>query len=169
LQILIGTLINILVTGLVFVKISRPKGRRQTLVFSKNAVVCRRDGQYQLMFRVGDMRTRSHLIGTSVRALLVRTTQTVEGESIPLCQFPLALETETGHKDSYIFLAWPVTVVHRIDSMSPLWGKSADHMRKEDFEIIVILEGTVELTGTTTQVFLHSSAAKISHSTYSTV
>jgi len=63
LQIYVGTLINILVTGLVFVKISRPKSRRQTIVFSRYAVVCRRNGQYQLLFRVGDMRTRSHLIG----------------------------------------------------------------------------------------------------------
>jgi len=145
LQIYVGTLINILVTGLVFAKISRPKGRRQTLVFSRYAVICRRDGQYRLLFRVGDMRTRSHLVGTSVRALLVRNRLTAEGEVIPLCQFPLNLETETGHNDSYIFLVWPVTVVHRIDSTSPLWDMSADQLSKEHFEIIVILEGTVEL------------------------
>lgn len=78
--------------------------------------------------------------------------RTAEGELIPLCQFSLALETETGHNDSYIFLAWPVTVAHRINSTSPLWDKSEQHMYKEHFEIIVILEGTVELTGTTTQV-----------------
>jgi len=77
---------------------------------------------------------------------------TAEGERIPLCQFSLALETETGHNDNYIFLVWPVTVVHRIDSSSPLWDMSEHQLRKEHFEIIVILEGTVELTGTTTQV-----------------
>lgn len=152
LQIYIGTVINMLVTGLVFVKISRPKSRRQTIVFSHYAVVCRRNGQYQLLFRVGDMRTRSHLIGTSVRALLVKNILTSEGELIPLCQFSLSLETETGHNDSYIFLVWPVTVAHRIDSNSPLWDMSETHLHKEHFEIIVILEGTVELTGTTTQV-----------------
>ena len=154
LQIYVGTLINILVTGLIFAKISRPKSRRQTLVFSRSAVVCRRDGQYQLSFRVGDMRTRSHVIATSLRALLVRNILTAEGEIVPLCQFSLALETETGHNDSYIFLVWPVTVVHRIDSTSPLWDMSADQMRKEHFEIVVILEGTVESTGATTQVDL---------------
>ena len=159
LQIYIGTLINILVAGLVFAKISRPKSRSQTLVFSQNAVVCLRDGEYQLLFRVGDMRTRSHLIGTSVRALLVRDKRTYEGEIIPLCQFSLALETETGHNDSYIFLVWPVTVVHRIDSTSPLWDMEPDQLyeMKEHFEIIVILEGTVELTGAATQVLTYFS------------
>lgn len=151
-QIYLGTFIRILVTGLFFAKISRPKSRRQTLVFSRHAVVCRRDGQYELMFRVGDMRTRSHLIDTTVRALMVRDKLTAEGELIPLCQFSLALETETGHNDSYIFLAWPVTVVHRIDSSSPLWDLSSDQLHSEHFEIIVILEGTLELTGMITQV-----------------
>lgn len=89
-----------------------------------------------------------------MRALLVRNILTAEGERIPLRQFSLALETETGHNDSYIFLVWPVTVVHRIDATSPLWDMSADQLHKEHFEIIVILEGTVELTGTTTQVLL---------------
>lgn len=163
-QIYVGTLINILVTGLVFAKISRPKSRRQTLVFSQSAVVCRRDGQYQLLFRVGDMRIRSHLVGTSVRALLVRNRRTAEGEVIPLCQFSLALETDTGLNDSYIFLVWPVTIVHRIDETSPLWEMSADQLANERFEIIVILEGTVELTGVTTQVFILSFTAEFSYS-----
>ena len=121
-------------------------------MFSQSAVVSRRDGQHQLLFRVGDMRTRSHLVASSVRALLIRNRLTAEGERVPLCQYSLALETETGHNDSYIFLLWPVTVVHRIDSTSPLWEMSAQQMRSEQFEIIVILEGTVESTGTTTQV-----------------
>jgi potassium inwardly-rectifying channel subfamily J, other len=48
-------------TGLVFAKLSRPKKRAETLLFSKNAVICRRDGQLCLLFRVGDMR-KSHIV-----------------------------------------------------------------------------------------------------------
>ena len=81
----------------------------------------------------------------------MRNRLTAEGEVIPLCQFSLALETETGLNDSYVFLVWPVTVVHRIDAASPLWQMSADQLRKEHFEIIVILEGNLESTGVTTQ------------------
>jgi hypothetical protein len=50
-----------LMTGLVFAKLSRPKKRAETLLFSKNAVICRRDGQLCLLFRVGDMR-KSHIV-----------------------------------------------------------------------------------------------------------
>jgi Inward rectifier potassium channel C-terminal domain len=53
-----------LMTGLVFAKLSRPKKRAETLLFSKNAVICRRDGQLCLLFRVGDMR-KSHIVEVS--------------------------------------------------------------------------------------------------------
>lgn len=48
--------------GVVFSKISRPKKRTQTLMFSKYAVICQRDGQLCLMLRVGDMRKVTILI-----------------------------------------------------------------------------------------------------------
>jgi len=63
---------------------------------------------------------------------------TKEGETIPLCQYPLDLETATYNS---VFLVWPATVVHRINSCSPLWDVSAEQMLSEQFEIIVILEG----------------------------
>ena len=66
---------------------------------------------------------------------------TKEGETIPLCQYPLELETATCNSNSFVFLVWPATVVHRINSASPLWDISAEQMLTEQFEIIVILEG----------------------------
>lgn len=66
--------------GIVFAKMARPKQRTQTLLFSRNAVIAMRDGLLCLMFRVGDMREKSHLIGSSVRAQLVRPHTTKEGE-----------------------------------------------------------------------------------------
>ena len=146
-----GLFIQMLITGIIFAKISRPKGRSQTIMFSQKAVICKRDGQYNLLFRVGDMR-KSHIIGTSIRAILVKNRLTSEGESIPLCQYPLAIETETSHIDSFVFLIWPVTVVHRIDETSPLWDLSLQKLMSEHFEIIVLLEGTIESTGMATQV-----------------
>lgn len=65
-----GVFIQSLVTGIVFAKLSRPKRRAHTIMFSRNAVVSKRNGQYCLLFRVGDMR-KSHFVGTSIRALLV--------------------------------------------------------------------------------------------------
>ena len=66
-------------TGLVFAKLSRPKKRAETLLFSKQAVVCKRDGQLCHMFREGDMR-KSHIVEAHVRAILVRKRVTEEGE-----------------------------------------------------------------------------------------
>ena len=57
-----GVIIQALMTGLVFAKLSRPKKRAETLLFSKNAIVCKRDGQLCLLFRVGDMRDRKSVV-----------------------------------------------------------------------------------------------------------
>jgi hypothetical protein len=43
-----------------------------------------------------------------------------------------------------LFLVWPLTIEHYIDENSPFWTISADDLRKERFEIAVILEGIVE-------------------------
>jgi potassium inwardly-rectifying channel subfamily J len=75
--------------------------------------------------------------------LFIMYRQTKEGEVIPLCQYPLDVQTETCNaSDNFVFLVWPVTVVHKIDSSSPLWNVSAEQLLTERFEIVVILEGT---------------------------
>lgn len=57
--------------------------------------------------------------------------------------------------DDYIenaLLIWPLTVVHKINSGSPLYEMSAADLLYERFEIVAVLEGTSESTGQTTQV-----------------
>lgn len=68
--------------GIVFAKMARPKQRSQTLMFSRNAVICQRDGQLCFMFRVGDMREKSQLIGATIRARYIRSRVTAEGETL---------------------------------------------------------------------------------------
>uniref|UniRef100_A0A1B6C9Q4 Inward rectifier potassium channel C-terminal domain-containing protein n=1 Tax=Clastoptera arizonana TaxID=38151 RepID=A0A1B6C9Q4_9HEMI len=149
LQSIWGMMIQAFMVGIIFAKMARPKQRSQTLLFSRNAVICQRDGQLCLMFRVGDMREKSHLIGAKIRAQMIRPRNTKEGEHLSpsLCELDL-------HVDDYqadIFLIWPKIVVHKIDSASPLYHISAEDMMHERFEIVVILEGTTESTGQTTQ------------------
>lgn len=135
--------------GIVFAKMTRPKHRTQTLLFSKYAVICQRDGELTLMFRVGDMR-KSHIIGANVRAQLIKTKMTKEGEVIS--QYQSELEVGTDGCSSDLFFIWPMVVCHKINEDSPLYGMSAsDLIQQERFEIVVILEGTVESTGQTTQ------------------
>lgn len=38
-------------------------------------------------------------------------------------------------------------ISHEIDARSPFWDMSQAQLEKEDFEIVVILEGMVEATG----------------------
>lgn len=143
-----GIVVQALMTGLVFAKLSRPKKRAQTLMFSQKAVVCERDGQLCLMFRVGDMR-KSQIIEAHVRAIMVTKRITQEGEILPFHQKNIKLET--SDEEGRLFLIWPATVEHKIDQDSPLWDISANDLIHRHFEIMVILEGIVESTGMTTQ------------------
>ncbi|CAG9786096.1 unnamed protein product [Diatraea saccharalis] len=70
-QSIVGVFIQAFMVGIVFAKLSRPKKRAQTLLYSRNAVICLRDGQLCLMFRVGDMR-KSHIVEAHIRAQLIR-------------------------------------------------------------------------------------------------
>ncbi|XP_055314353.1 G protein-activated inward rectifier potassium channel 3-like isoform X2 [Sitodiplosis mosellana] len=147
-QSIYGVFVQAFMVGIVFAKMTRPKQRTQTLLFSKYAVVCQRDGYLTLMFRVGDIR-KSHIIGANIRAQLIRTYATKEGELNP--QYVTELEIGTDGCASDLFFIWPMVVVHRIDESSPFYNMSAADMLQEKFEIVVILEGTIESTGQTTQ------------------
>ncbi|CAM9817147.1 unnamed protein product [Bubo scandiacus] len=147
-QSIVGSMIDALMVGCMFVKISRPKKRAQTLIFSKNCVISRRDEKLCLMFRVGDLR-ESHMVDAKIRAKLIKSRQTAEGEFIPLEQSELNLGYDTG--EDRLFLVEPQIICHVINRRSPFWDLSAESLRREQFEIIIILEGIVEATGMTCQ------------------
>lgn len=158
--------------GIVFAKMARPKQRSQTLIFSRYAVICQRDGKLCFMFRLGDMRKKSHLIGATIRTRFIRSRVTSEGEtlsphvtylkvreehrrwtcflclSIPLYSFA---QTTVDDFDEQVFLFWPTVAVHVIDQDSPMYALSAADLLNERFEVVVVLEGTTESTGQTTQ------------------
>ncbi|XP_016147565.1 G protein-activated inward rectifier potassium channel 3-like isoform X2 [Sinocyclocheilus grahami] len=148
LQAILGSMVNAFMVGCMFVKISQPNKRAETLVFSRNAVISLRDDQLCLMFRVGDLRS-SHIVGANMRAKLIKSKQTQEGEFIPLDQTDISVGFETG--DDRLFLVSPLVISHEIDVRSPFWDMSQGQLEKEDFEIVVILEGMVEATGMTCQ------------------
>ncbi|CAL1673652.1 unnamed protein product [Lasius platythorax] len=143
-----GVMIQAFMVGIVFAKMTRPKQRTQTLLFSRNAVICQRDGELCLMFRVGDMR-KSHIIGASVRAQMIRSRTTKEGEVLSQHQQELMVGTDGENGD--LFFIWPTIIIHRINESSPFYNMSAENMLIERFEVVLILEGTIESTGQTTQ------------------
>ncbi|XP_076058169.1 G protein-activated inward rectifier potassium channel 4-like isoform X4 [Oratosquilla oratoria] len=147
-QSITGVMIQAFMVGIVFTKLSRPKKRTQTLMFSRNACICLRDDKMCLLFRVGDMR-KSHIIEAHVRAQLIRKRVTKEGEVLPFFQYELDVGYDIG--EDRIFFIWPMTIVHKIDENSPLYSLSAQDLLRDKFEIVVILEGVIESTGMTTQ------------------
>ncbi|KAG8434452.1 hypothetical protein GDO86_012720, partial [Hymenochirus boettgeri] len=147
-QSILGSVIDALMVGCMFVKISRPKKRAETLIFSKKCVVSHRDEKLCLMFRIGDLRD-SHMVDAKIRAKLIKSRQTKEGEFIPLEQSEINLGYDTG--EDRLFLVEPQIICHFINDRSPFWEMTAESLKREQFEIIVILEGIVEATGMTCQ------------------
>ncbi|OCT70525.1 G protein-activated inward rectifier potassium channel 4 [Xenopus laevis] len=147
-QSILGSMIDALMVGCMFVKISRPKKRAETLIFSKKCVVSHRDEKLCLMFRIGDLRD-SHMVDAKIRAKLIKSRQTKEGEFIPLEQSEINLGYDTG--EDRLFLVEPQIICHFINDHSPFWEMTAESLKREEFEIIVILEGIVEATGMTCQ------------------
>lgn len=85
-QSIIGVILEGLVVGLVLLKLSRAKKRTATLLFSRNAVISKRDGHLCLMFRVADLRTKSTLLQATIRAQVITSRVTLEGEEVPISQ-----------------------------------------------------------------------------------
>jgi potassium inwardly-rectifying channel subfamily J len=98
--------------GVIIAKFARPKKRAQNILFSKNAVICHRDGVPYLMFRIVDTR-KSHIVQALVRARLLRRKMTREGELINFYQQDLTLSA-AEECDNYVLLMWPTIVIHKV-------------------------------------------------------
>ncbi|CAI5642829.1 G protein-activated inward rectifier potassium channel 3 [Oreochromis niloticus] len=147
-QSITGSIIDAVMVGCMFVKISRPQQRAQTLIFSKHCIICERDEKLCLLFRIGDLR-ESHMVDAKIRAKLIKSRQTKEGEFIPLEQSEINLGYDTG--GDRLLLVEPQTIAHIINDSSPFWEVGAKRLKRETLEIIVILEGIVEASGMTCQ------------------
>uniref|UniRef100_A0A3P8VMB1 G protein-activated inward rectifier potassium channel 3 n=1 Tax=Cynoglossus semilaevis TaxID=244447 RepID=A0A3P8VMB1_CYNSE len=147
-QSIVGCIIDSFMIGTIMAKMVRPKKRAQTLLFSHSAVIALRDGKLCLMWRLGNMR-KSHIVEAHVRAQLIRPHVTMEGEYLPLEQSDIDVGYDDG--TDRLFLVSPLVVVHKINKHSPLYDLSCTELQKQDFEIVVILEGMVEATAMTTQ------------------
>ncbi|XP_026724920.1 G protein-activated inward rectifier potassium channel 4-like [Trichoplusia ni] len=150
---IIGTISQAFIIGIVFAKLTRPKNRAQTLLFSKNAVINQRDRNLCLVFRFGNTR-KSRIIAGNVHAYLLRHSSTELLEN----QIKLELSLDSSENISFLF---PVFAVHKIDESSPLYSMSASDLLKAEMEIIVVFEGTIESTGQPVQVKSSYTAQEI--------
>ncbi|GCB83319.1 ATP-sensitive inward rectifier potassium channel 10-like [Scyliorhinus torazame] len=148
-QLIVTSLLEVFVTGTFLAKIARPKKRAGTVRFSHHAVVSSRDGKLCLMIRVANMRT-SLLLGCQVAGKLLRAQRAAEGESFRLQQVNVEFQVDAGTDSPFLIL--PLTFYHLIDEGSPLRQAALAPGRDQEFELVVILSGTVESTSAMCQV-----------------
>ena len=103
-------------TGLIFVRFSRPTAR---ILFSKSMVIAPFNGLPTLMLRVANLRHRS-MVEADFRIVFTRDETTLEGEMIRRF-YPLKMDI--GH--AIIFPA-ALTLRHIIDASSPLHGANRE-------------------------------------------
>jgi len=137
-----------LATGLVFSKFARPTAR---VMFSKVAVIARRNGQACLMFRMANERA-TRIAEAQVRVSLVRNEVTKEGERMRRSN---DLQLERDHS-SIFALSW--TVVHPITDESPLHGATPESLAEQGAELVVSMTG-LDLTFAQTIHARHSYAS----------
>ncbi len=70
-QSILGSIVDAFLIGCMFIKMSQPKKRAETLMFSENAAISMRDGKLTLMFRVGNLRN-SHMVSAQIRCKLLK-------------------------------------------------------------------------------------------------
>ncbi|KAM3868639.1 ATP-sensitive inward rectifier potassium channel 1-like [Diretmus argenteus] len=148
-QSLVGVFINCFMCGVIMAKISLPKKRAKTVIFSDTAVICLKKGSLCLLIRVANLR-KTLLIGSQIYGKLIKTTTTPDGETIILDQVDIDFMVDSG-KDNLFFVC-PLTLYHVINKSSPFYELSADTLLQQDFELVVFLDGTAESTSSSCQV-----------------
>lgn len=161
-QTIVGLFITCSMLGLTFAKLSRPKNRANTVVFSTKAVITLRDSKLCLMFRVADIRKR-RLLDCNARAVLIHSKISKEGEFIPfhMSDLSLTIDLKQVEYTMRLFPIFPITVIHPIDEDSPLYDISSLDLAHGHVEVVVILEGTVPHTGMVTQAVTSYTSKEI--------
>lgn len=139
-QCIICQIFQAFMIGILFAKLTRPKSRTQTILFSRQAVIALRDGKFCLIFRVGDMR-KSRILNIKASVYVLKS-----GSDDPDSYEQMDLEVEMDGCESTFFL-WPVSIIHVIDSKSPFYDISAADLLLGKLEILAVFEGIIESTG----------------------
>jgi inward rectifier potassium channel len=117
-----GTIWFAVITGLIFVRFSRPTAR---IVFSNSILIGNHNGRPSVMFRVANLRHTS-MVDARFRLMLSRDEKVLEGEVIRrfhhlkvyprrIARFPAAL-----------------TIRHTITETSPLYGETEESLKESD-------------------------------------
>ncbi|KAI6660970.1 Inward rectifier potassium channel 2-like [Oopsacas minuta] len=159
-QTIAGLFIDAFYLALIVTKISRPYRRKATILFSSKACVCRdRNDRWWFKFRVTDIR-KVKLVEPHVKLFLFYLSDAAGKNGIHYDCNNLDVGYDEGIDRLQLIL--PSEVCHEINPSSPLFKISPIQLRQDNFEIVVVLEGIVEGTGSTTQVMTSYRGAEIS-------
>ncbi|XP_050673162.1 ATP-sensitive inward rectifier potassium channel 8-like isoform X2 [Leptidea sinapis] len=142
LQCIVSSIFQAVMVGILFAKLTRPRGRTKTILFSRHAVINLRNDKFCLIFRVGDMR-KSRILNIRPKAYVIR--YKTESKVLDISD-QIELNVDVDECESTFFL-WPITVVHQIDESSPFYRLSAADLLCCKLEILTVFEGVVESTG----------------------
>lgn len=119
-EIMSGVFLLAVMTGLIFVRFSRPTAR---IVFSKTVVIAPLNGKPTLMLRVGNQRQHS-MVEAEFRIMLNRDEELLEGGDFRYF-YNLKLQFDR-------IAAFPaaLTLRHVIDEKSPLYGATPESLEK---------------------------------------
>jgi len=152
-----------IVLALIIAKIARPTRLRRTIEFSTCAVInksmksfspdnqqCHPTGKYvseeaSFSFRVMNLRDRPLCEPNCAIILFIK-----EDGKYVIYEMDFEIHRQNGRiraiNFSRPYLNLPWTVVHKIDSTSPLFGKSPEDLINQEAEIIAIISGIDELS-----------------------
>ncbi len=129
-EIVCGFAFTAIVTGLTFVRFSRPRAK---LIFAANPVVAMHNGKPALMVRIGNGRA-TILADAAAKLNVLLAETTTEGKRLRRAQ---ELRLERAHIPVFPFY-W--TLMHVLDEQSPMHGYDAARVIDADARVFVTLE-----------------------------
>ena len=140
-EIFLGTIWFAVITGLIFVRFSRPTAR---ILFSKTILIGNHDGRPTVMFRVANLRHTS-MVDAQFSLLLSRDERVREGEDIrrfhPLKVYPERMPRFPA----------ALTIRHTIDEQSPLRDETAETLEKCDAFLVASVASVETVMAATVQ------------------
>ena len=130
-EIMTGMFLLAVMTGLIFVRFSRPTAR---ILFSKSAVIGPLDGKPTLMVRIGNLRQHS-MVEAEFRIMFHRDEPLIEGGDFRYF-YNLKL-----HFDRLAAFPAALTLRHAIDEQSPLYGATPESLKASRAMLVVSVVG----------------------------
>ena len=140
-EILVGVFLLAVMTGLIFVRFSRPNAH---IDFSKTMAVSLFNGLPTLQIRIANQR-KQPVAEAKFRIMLIRNEQTTEGETFRSFH-ELPLQTQ-----SVILFPATMTLRHFMDEHSPLYGCTPESLERSNARFLASVVGVDTTVHTTVQ------------------